>query len=174
VADGFGARVAAVPPGRWDDPSPCEGWVARDVVRHLVGWVPSLLHAGAGVELAGGPAVDDDPAGAWRALDDGLQRLLDDPDAAARPFSHPQAGDHRLDEAIDRFVLGDVLVHTWDLARATGLDDRLDPDEVARMLPGVEGMGEALVASGHYGPAVAVAGGADPQDRLLALLGRTP
>ena len=37
-----------------------------------------------------------------------------------RTFSHPQAGDHPLDEAIGMFILGDVLVHTWDLATATG------------------------------------------------------
>jgi hypothetical protein len=45
------------------------------------------------------------------------------------------AGDHPLDQAIDRFVLGDVLVHTWDLARATGQDETLDAAEVERMYP---------------------------------------
>ena len=29
--------------------------------------------------------------------------------------------------------VGDILVHTWDLARATGQDETLDPDEVQRI-----------------------------------------
>ncbi len=43
VADGFGARVDAVPDGGWERPTPCEGWVARDVVAHLVEWIPPAL-----------------------------------------------------------------------------------------------------------------------------------
>jgi hypothetical protein len=35
----------------WDAPSPVEGWVARDVVRHLTDWFPAFLAAGAGVEF---------------------------------------------------------------------------------------------------------------------------
>jgi Mycothiol maleylpyruvate isomerase N-terminal domain len=36
VAGQFTRRVEAVPDGAWDNPAPCEGWVARDVVGHLV------------------------------------------------------------------------------------------------------------------------------------------
>lgn len=38
----FDDLVAGVPLGHWDDPSPVEGWAARDVVRHLVEWFPSF------------------------------------------------------------------------------------------------------------------------------------
>jgi uncharacterized protein (TIGR03086 family) len=72
------------------------------------------------------------------------------------------------------FILGDVLVHTWDLARATGQDETLDPDEVHRMRAGLEQMGDMLSQSGHYDKAVAVAADADEQTRLLALTGRHP
>ncbi len=43
VAGGFTDRVQAVPDEAWEQPAPCEGWVARDVVGHLVEWVPALL-----------------------------------------------------------------------------------------------------------------------------------
>lgn len=174
VAAAFTARVEGVPDGGWERPSPCEGWAARDVVRHLVEWVPAFLATGTGSELPAGPSPDDDPAGAWAHLRDHVQRLLDDPTSAASSFSHPMAGSHRLDDAIARFVLGDVLVHTWDLARATGQDERLDADEVRAMLQGIEPMGDALSKSGHYGVPVPVAGDADEQARLLACTGRTP
>lgn len=67
---------------------------------------------------------------------------------------------------------GDVLVHTWDLAPATGLDESLDAEEVHRMVDGMEPHDEALRASGHYGPRVEVPDDADEQTRLLAFMGR--
>lgn len=174
VAGHFSRVVVNTPAEAWDNPAPCEGWTARDVVRHLVEWVPGLLADAAGLEFAAGPAVDRDPAGAWHALNDTLQATLDDPANASRPFSHPQAGQHTLPAAIDMFVTGDVLVHTWDLARATGGDERLDPDEVHRMLAGMEPLDEVLRASGHYGPRVPVPEHADELARLIAFTGRRP
>jgi uncharacterized protein (TIGR03086 family) len=172
VADGFGRRVRQVTPGKWNADTPCDGWTSRDIIGHLVDWVPAFVESGSGIELSSGPDVADDPAGAWAVLDQELRAVLADPDLAARPFSHPMAGDHRLDDAIARFVLGDVLIHTWDLARATGLDEALDPDEVAAMLAGVEPLGDVLEKSGHYAARVAVGSDADAQTRLLAAVGR--
>ena len=119
VADQLTQRIAAVPDDAWEQPSPCEGWVARDVVRHMVEWMPAFLRSGSDVELPAGPSVDADPLGAWRALTDGVQGVLDDPQKAAMEFSHPRAGRHSMQDAIDTFILGDVLIHTWDVARAT-------------------------------------------------------
>jgi uncharacterized protein (TIGR03086 family) len=158
----------------WEDASPCEGWSARDVVRHLVDWVPGFLQAGAGVDTGGGPSVDDDPVASWAHLDHAIDGLLAEPDVPERVFDHPRAGRHPLDEAIDRFVTGDVLIHTWDLARATGQDETLDPDMVATMLEGIEPMADVLEQSGQYGRRVAVPVGASPQTRLLALTRRDP
>lgn len=174
VAGRFTARAKAVPDAAWDLPSPCDGWDARDVVRHMVEWMPPFLHAGAGVALPAGPSVDDDPVGAWGALSGGIQALLDDPELSAREFVNEHTGRHPLDEAIGMFILGDVLVHTWDLARAAGLDESLDADEVHAMLVGIESMGDTLSRSGHYGKRVAVPDDADEQTRLLAFTGRQP
>lgn len=174
VSDTFGARVREVPADAWELPSPCAGWSARDIVRHLVEWVPPFLHDGAGIEIPEGPSVDLDPVGAWTNLAAAIQAILDAPDIADRRFEHPQAGSHRLDDAIAMFILGDVLIHTWDLARATGLDEKVDADEVAGMLDGLEPLDEMLRSSGHYGPRVEVDDGAGSQDRLLAFLGRRP
>ena len=79
-----------------------------------------------------------------------------------------------MDDAIATFVLGDVLVHTWDLARAGGLDETLDPDVVHDMLVAMEPLDEMLRASGQYGPRVEVAPDADEQTRLIAFTGRQP
>ncbi len=174
VAGRFTARVNEVTSAAWELPAPCEGWVARDVVRHLVVWVPAFLAASGGPAIPSGPSVDDDPAGAWSALNTGIQDLLDDPVVAASEINHPQAGTHRLEDAIAMFFLGDIVVHTWDLARAAGLDETLDADVVHDMLVGMEPLDEILRSSGHYGPKVEVPAGADEQSRLIAFTGRQP
>lgn len=174
VAGTFTERVVGATDDGWNRPAPCEGWVARDVVRHLVEWFPPFLERGAGLTLPAGPPVEDDPVTAWTTMSDGIQRILDDPATASRPFAHPQAGEHRLDEAIGMFFLGDVLIHTWDLARATGQDERLDPAEVHDAYVGMQPFDDALRASGHYGPKVEVAADADEQTKLLGFTGRRP
>jgi uncharacterized protein (TIGR03086 family) len=147
--------------------------VARDVVGHMVEWMPAFL-AEAALEVETGPPVDDDPVGAWVALCDSLQAALDDPEVSARTFTHPRAGTHTIEGAIGTFFLGDILVHTWDLATAAGLEVTLDPDEVHGVLAGMEGMDEVLRASGQYGPRVEVPADADEQTRLIGFTGRHP
>ena len=151
----------------WERPAPVEGWTARDVVRHLIEWFPAFLAAG-GVELPEGPSVDDDPIGAWRVHADAVQSLLDGPDPV-RPFTHPRAGSHALDQAVDMFYTADVFMHTWDLARATGQDDRLDQDFCAQLLAGMSQMEDAHALVRAVRPRRPGARGrvrAGPDDRL--------
>ena len=179
VAAAFSSRVAAVPAGAWDRPAPCEGWVARDVVRHLLEWLPGpgFLLGTFGVETGPIPSVDTDPMAAWAVVRDAIQRALDDPAVATRVEDCGPPGRLSLAAAVDMTCTPDVLIHTWDLARATGLDERLDPDEVRRQLAAIDALppevDEAMRSSGHYGPRVAVPDDADDQTRLLAFMGRT-
>ncbi len=162
-----------VPADAWDNQAPPDGWVARDIVRHMVEWMPGLL-ASVGVDLPPGPSVDDDPAGAWIHLADSLQALLDDPEQAQRLITHEHLGTVTVEHVIGMIMFGDVLIHTWDLARATGLDETLDTAIVTEMLIGMEPMDEMLRASGQYGPRVIVPDDADVQTKLIAFTGRTP
>jgi uncharacterized protein (TIGR03086 family) len=173
VGGTFTQRVREVPDNAWDNTAPCDGWVARDVVAHLVEWVPSVIGR-SGLEFPAGPAVDDDPCGAWTNLADTLQAALADPVVAGRTFDAGPPGTLSVEEAIDMLVTGDVLVHTWDLAVATGLDPTLDRVMVVSMLEGMEPIDEMLRASGHFGPRVRVDPGADDQTKLIAFTGRDP
>ncbi|HYN66849.1 MAG TPA: TIGR03086 family metal-binding protein [Ornithinibacter sp.] len=158
----------------WGAPTPVPAWAARDVVRHLVEWFPGFLEAGSGIALPAGPSVDDDPVGAWVTHADAVQAVLDDPGTRGRTFSDPHTGDLPLDRAVDRFYTVDVFMHTWDLARATGQDDSLDPGLCAELLAGMEPIDELLRSSGQYGPRVVVPDDAPAQDRLLGFIGRDP
>ena len=173
VAGRFSDRVAEVPPGAWDNPAPCDGWVARDVVRHMVEWMPAFL-ASVGIELPPGPSVDDDPAAAWTHLADSLQALLDDPTIAQQEIRHEHLGTTTVEHAIGMIMFGDIVIHTWDLAHATGLDESLDSAIVHEMLVGMLPMDEMLRASGQYGPRVTVPDDADELTKLIAFTGRTP
>lgn len=173
VAAQFTQRVDAVSPAAWDNPAPCEGWVARDVVRHLVEWLPSFFFGTWEIPQPAIPSVDDDPAGAWHALDEAIQGALDDPELAGQERD-TRMGRSSFEQTIDTICTPDVLVHTWDLARATGLDETLDADEVHRFVEGMEPLDDLLRQSGHYGARVAVPDDADEQTRLIAFLGRQP
>ncbi len=173
VAAAFSTTADAVTAAQWDLPAPCEGWVARDVVRHLVEWVPSVIGKG-GVQFGVGPEVGVDPAGAWRHLSSVLQSALDDQSVASQSFDAGPPGTMSVGNAIDMLVTGDVLLHTWDLATAVGRTVVLDGGLVAGMLAGMEPIDELLRSSGHYGPKVAVPAESDAQTKLIAFTGRNP
>jgi uncharacterized protein (TIGR03086 family) len=171
VAAGFTSRVVGV--ADWDAVAPVPGWHARDVVAHLVEWFPEFLTSATGLVLARGPAPTADPVAAWQVHSEAVQHLLDGPEAAT-PFRHPMVGEMPLPVAVDQFYTTDVFLHTWDLARATGQDERLDEQTCADLLAGMEPIEELLRTSGQYGPRVPVPVGADVQTRLLGFIGRDP
>jgi uncharacterized protein (TIGR03086 family) len=178
VAEGLTQTIAAVPDDAWANPSPCEGWDGRAVIRHLIEWLPGpgFLLGTFGVETRPIPSVDDDPGGAWAAVRDAIQGGLDDPAVAQRVEDCGPPGKLSFEAAVDMTCTPDVLIHTWDLARAAGIDVVLDPAEIARQAAGIEGLppgvDEAMRASGHFGPRVEVPADADAQTRVLAFNGR--
>ncbi|MBS1836102.1 MAG: TIGR03086 family protein [Actinobacteria bacterium] len=171
----FGAVVDGVDiDSTWDNRSPVPEWTARDVVVHLVGWFPEFLRAGTGIDLVVGSEVIRDPAAAWHELDDGVQRLLDDPATADKVLRNSHIGEVPLPLAVSRFFTADVFMHTWDLARATGQDDTLDQQRCSAYLEQMLPLDDVLRASGQYGPRVAVPDDADAQTKLMAFIGRDP
>ena len=170
VAEGFSARARAVPEDGWDRPSPCEKWTARDVVDHVANYLRAVLGR-VGVELPKGLSAANDPVGAWETARAGVQAALEDP--AVATLEHDGGmGRMTLETTVGMFGIGDVLVHTWDLARATGLDERLDPDEVHRLLKVMEPNDAAMRQGTVFGPRVPCPDDADEQTKLLAFTGR--
>lgn len=172
VAHRFTEVVAGVEPSGWDSPSPVDGWRARDVVEHLVEWLPGLLAAASEIVLPEPRSAD--PAIRWSEHAAAVQAVLDHPAMAGSAFSHPHVGDLAVAEAIDRLYAPDVHMHTWDLARATGQDDHLDEGWSEDLLAGMRPIEQALRDSGQYGPAFAVDAGAPAHLRLMAFVGRDP
>jgi uncharacterized protein (TIGR03086 family) len=167
----FTERVRAVPADAWNNPSPCEGWTARDVVGHLTEWIPAFFGS-QGVEFPAVPSVQDDPVGAWETVQQTVGNALRNPTMAAKQVETPFSK-QSLAETVDMIVTGDVFTHTWDLARATGQTETLDPDHLQRMIAAMGEMpDEVLRADGMFGPRVEVPADADDQTRFLAYAGR--
>jgi uncharacterized protein (TIGR03086 family) len=173
----FGGRVELIRADQWELPTPCREWTVRDLVGHLVYeqlWVPPLL-AGSTIEEVGdrydGDQLGDDPRGAWkRAAGAALEAV-----AAAEDLGdfdvHLSYGSKSADHYVGELT-SDLAVHAWDLARAIGADDTLDPalvEAVAASTPS-GGPGPAAI----FDPPVPVPPGAGAQDRLIALYGRQP
>src|SRR6478752_2712328 len=103
TAGRFGALVRGARSDVWDDPSPVAAWRARDVVGHLVEWLPALLEGGSDVRLPEVPSASDDPVAAWEAQSAAVQAILDHPATTGRTLTNPHLGTLPLADAIDRF-----------------------------------------------------------------------
>jgi uncharacterized protein (TIGR03086 family) len=170
LSDDFAATIAGVPEDRWPSPSPCEDWTAREVVGHVVGTQGMFLGL-IGEEMGEIPSVGDDPTAAWDSARARVQAALDDPAVADTGFDG-FFGPTTFSAAIDRFQNTDLVIHRWDLARATGQDVTIDPADAERVLAGAREFGDAFRSPGVCGPEVPVDDDADLQTRTLAFFGR--
>ena len=170
LADAFAATIAGVPADGWSAPSPCEEWTARDVVRHVVG-TQAMFLGFVGQDAPEVPSVDDDPAAAWASASAPIRARLADREAALQTFEG-MFGTTSFAAAVDGFLCTDLVVHRWDLAKATGQATDMDAAEVARIQAQAERFGDALRGPGVFKDALEPPPGADAQTRLLAFLGR--
>lgn len=169
----FGEIVSAVPEGRWAAASPCPGWTALDVVSHVIGGHGVLLAI-----IAGDPGPEPRPSSPdatevlarWRQAQSATCAALDDPALPGRMLRTP-LGEVDGATLLDMSLV-EPLVHGWDLARAAGLDDTLDPVLAERCLQVAEQHAAMLRAPGMFAAEVVALESADAAGRLLAFLGR--
>ncbi len=172
-AAAFTGKVAAVPDDGWSAPTPCEDWTARDVVRHVVDSQGMFLGF-VGREMDELPSVDDDPSGAAQQATARILRDLEDPDLAGATYDGFM-GTSTFEAGVDQFLAADLVIHGWDLARATGQDDTIADQDLAELQEAVKHFPEgAMRGPGAFGPEVDVAEDASDQDTRLAFLGRRP
>ena len=164
----FDDRVQAAPADSWGKPAPCEGWTATDVVAHVAGGMNRIA-----ANLTGGEQVEidnSDPVGSWNGARDRALAAVSTNDLGKTiegPF-----GPQPAEQVIGRLMCTDVLVHTWDLARAVGGDEQLDQEAVAAAYSGLKPMDAMIRMPGVFGPKIESAEGADLQTEFLQFLGR--
>lgn len=165
------AVVSAVRPDQLGGATPCTEWTVQQLIDHLVSGTEYLLSAAEQRE-ATQPA--DATAADFRSGVADVLKALDVPDTMEQTCISPLGFEWPVGQAVAGTFM-DVLIHTWDLARATGQDEKLDQALVnactAMFLPDMPERGRT---AGIVGPAVEVGDDASAQDRLLAAMGRRP
>ncbi|MBB6033891.1 TIGR03086 family metal-binding protein [Phytomonospora endophytica] len=176
--DQAGEVLAGVEPGQAALPTPCASWNVRDLVEHLVDEVGQFAAVTAGgTRGPNRPLTGDDWTAAYREQADALLAAWRSPGAFDRVIVFP-FGELPAAWTIDQQV-AELVIHAWDLAKASGQPTELDRElgeHVLGWAPGVlTGEVRGSEADGmHIGPEVAVDAEAPLYDRLAALGGRDP
>lgn len=184
---GFAARLDAVRPVQWPWPTPCTGWTVRDLVNHMtrgnLGYA-RLLQGGTAAEFLrqrGEDALGADPAGAYARSVHACAEAFAARGAPGRLVDYPLGAVPGRQALAVRAA--DSAIHTWDLARAIGADERLDDGLVAWISGNLRqiyaGLAETPVSAEtthrfFAAPRGAAADHASRQDQLLHLMGRIP
>ena len=153
---------------QWDRPTPCDEWTVRQLVEHTLGW-----QAEGGRLIGADTASGDD----WDRIRAAFDALLSEPSRLTGSVA--EFGGIPKQE-LAGFLIGDLLLHSWDLARSIGADEALPLDAVEAttiglhhvppaLLRGTNPLGQKMMAA-----AVEVPADASPQDKMLAFTGRRP
>jgi uncharacterized protein (TIGR03086 family) len=173
-------KVAMLEMGKLDAATPCEGWTVRDLLHHVVAgniMTTRLLLDGISrdeaIAVGEQDVLGDDPVRA-------LKRTNAEADAAFRSADLTVTLDHPAMQMpgsqLINFRVGDLLLHAWDLSRAIGIDETLDPGAVAFVWEALQPMAPIIGKIGEFGtgPSGDVPEDAPLQTRLLDLTGRRP
>ena len=174
----FRRVLASVRPEHWGLATPCEDWDVRQLVNHVLGGnvrYTMLLHGSTPEEVNATRSVDhvgDDALASFDRSASEVVGAFEEPGALERTVHHP-AGDR---SGLDLLWLrvADWTVHGWDLARAIGVDEQLDPDLVASLLRRLSEHGTGLPTGGYFAPVADTSDAMSDQQQLLALVGRHP
>lgn len=160
--------------------TPCTAYDVRALVNHLLFWGPSLAGAGRKEAVPQPAAAESDvdlTADDWRGR---LLSLLNEISSSWAPPSawegETSMGTPQLLPApvMGDMIVGELAVHGWDLAVATGQVLELPAELLAHLHVSIAAGVEQGRAMGMYGPQVPVPAGAPTLDRILALTGRDP
>jgi uncharacterized protein (TIGR03086 family) len=172
--------VDRVTPADYELATPCAEWTVRDLLNHLVATLAlgqALLAdtpPAAGLapgQLPNADMVGDDPATVYRL---GVESLLGAAGGDALDRVHPTPLGDMPGGVLGGFTTLDILVHGWDLAKATGQAAALDPELAESVLAFARQAFSGMPREPRIGPEVPVPAGAPATDRLVAFLGRTP
>ncbi|MHB1510251.1 MAG: TIGR03086 family metal-binding protein [Acidimicrobiales bacterium] len=170
VAGDFGSRLGNVRSDQWASATPCTEWDVTALVAHVI-----ATHGRMVANLEGSPPPEVEPGGdlvaQWTDASAAMRVALGDPDRALRTVGG-MFGEQSFESLVGQLLCSDLLFHTWDLARATGQDDRLDSEAVARAMEVLAPLDEAIRRPGGFAPKIDPPAGADLQTRLISFGGR--
>ncbi|MCC5950668.1 MAG: TIGR03086 family protein [Acidimicrobiia bacterium] len=126
--------MSQVRPDQLDGPTPCDAMSVRDLLAHLVMVARRLGCAARGDAIENWPVEDTDVAhDQWAATmaDAAAGSLAEWTDEAVLDRQLVLPWDTMSGREAVAIYLNEVVVHTWDLARATGIEVTWDDEVVA-------------------------------------------
>jgi uncharacterized protein (TIGR03086 family) len=163
------------------DPTPCKGWTVAALLVHIIGFTFAFTQAGrkqTGAPGTSGRSPQPSPGDLppyWRSrLPVMLEELATAWRVPAAWTGTAEAGGATMPAStIGAFAMNELVMHSWDLARATGQDYAADPRIVEALIE-LLSQGPAEGMPGVFGPVVPVDDEADLLARAVALSGRNP
>ncbi|TJZ52074.1 TIGR03086 family protein [Streptomyces piniterrae] len=165
---------------QFDAPTPCETYAVRNLLGHLVGLAGAFRDT-ARKDL--GPTTSTNPgatvpdvAPGWRAVfDQNLEEMADAWRDPAAWEGETQAGGVTLPGAAAGLIaLNELVLHGWDLARATGQEYAPDQDSLGASYALLASWADEEGRGSLFGPVVPVPDDAPLLDRVVGLSGRRP
>ena len=181
VARQLAGLVASVSDAQHEAPTPCPQYQVADLLEHI-GTMAQAFTAAARKQP--GPLTEQQPAGdAARLPADWRSRIPADLAALAEAWSGPGAwdGDTRIAgmdspaAMVGVTVADELVVHGWDLARATGQPFQPDPAAVRAARSFLDLFASPDAPAGDevaFGPSRPTSPSAPDLDQVLALAGR--
>jgi uncharacterized protein (TIGR03086 family) len=175
--------VSGVPDDTLDAPTPCPDYTVGDLVDHVGG--AAVAFTGAAVKDTGNATAQGPSGDASRLGDDWRTRISRDLRRLAEAWRDPAAwtgmtragGIELPGEVAGLVALDELVLHGWDIARATGQDYECDLpslEAVHGFVAQFSGPGQEAAREGLFGPVVDVPADAPLLDRVVGLAGRNP
>jgi uncharacterized protein (TIGR03086 family) len=168
AADKWTDVYSSVGDDDWDRRTPCEDWNVRELVDHALAW-----QAIGGALLGASTAAGDD----WETIREAYATHLADPSNLEGTVDE-FAGAPK--QTLAALLIGDLLIHSWDLARSIGADETLPPAAVEVTMDGLNHAPPELMRGRNplgtpmMGPPVAISDDSSLQDKMIAFTGRRP
>ncbi|NNF65733.1 MAG: TIGR03086 family protein [Acidimicrobiia bacterium] len=163
AADKWSEVTAQIQEADWDKSTTCAEWNVRELVDHALSWQAM----GGGVLGAGTTPGDD-----WATIQPALATALHDP---ANLEGKSEAFGGMSHRGVAGMVIGDLLIHAWDLARSIGADETLPEEVVESTLMGLRRLPEKMLRGDTmFNEPIDVPEDATNQEKLLAFVGRQP
>jgi uncharacterized protein (TIGR03086 family) len=176
--------VLGVPDALLSEPTPCSDYTLGDLLDHVGGFAVGF--AGVARKASGEAATAPPGPGDASHLEDGWRtRIARDLRAMAEAWSDPEAwigmtklaGIELPAEAAGIFGLDELVVHGWDVARASRQPYDCDTASLEALMGFValdSPMGQMARDNGIFGPPVEAPDTSPLLDRVIALTGRQP
>jgi uncharacterized protein (TIGR03086 family) len=170
VATGFTSRVDQIAETQWATPTGHEDWTVRDMVAHVISTQQRVLGT------LGEPPVDrvDEDGNLkeqWREASGAMQDALNDPERGTRVI-RGLLGRQPFELLVGQLICPDTLVHTWELSRAIGQDESLDPAAMRASTAILSPIDEAVRRPGGFADKIASPADADEQTKFLHFVGQ--